>query len=124
MCFLLQKRSETMARDDYHVIVYQILAYLYVQLKAGEKVDVKMLEADSNYLNINKIYWTYIIENLYNQGFVSGVNINKAWGGDIAMVDIEDIMITPIGIEYLTDNSFLKKAKEFLKDVKAIVPFV
>lgn len=113
-----------MAKDDYHVIVYQILAYLYVQLKAGEKVDAKMLEADSNYLKINKVYWTYIIENLYNQGFVSGVVIDKAWGGDLAMVDIEDIMITPLGIEYLTDNSFLKKAKEFLKDVKAIVPFV
>ena len=28
-----------MARDDYHVIVYQILAYLYTQLKAGEPVN-------------------------------------------------------------------------------------
>ena len=27
-----------MGRDDYHVIVYQILSYLYVQLKAGEPV--------------------------------------------------------------------------------------
>lgn len=68
-----------MAKDDYHVVVYKILAYLYVKLKAGEKVDAKLLEADSNYLNINKIYWTYIIENLHNQGLVSGVVINKAW---------------------------------------------
>lgn len=67
-----------MAKDDYHVVVYKILAYLYVKLKAGEKVDAKLLEADSNYLNINKIYWTYIIENLHNQGLVSGVVINKA----------------------------------------------
>lgn len=113
-----------MAKDDYPVIVYQILAYLYVQLKAGEEIDTKLLEADSNYLNINKRYWTYIIENLYNQGFVSGVHINNAWGGDIAMVDIEDIMITPLGIEYLTDNSFINRAKKMLKDAKAIVPFV
>lgn len=117
-------RGGSMAKDDYHVIVYQILAYLYVQLKAGEKVDVKLLEADSNYLNINKIYWTYIIENLYNQGLVSGVVINKAWGGDISLIDIKDIMITPKGIEYLTDNSFLNKAMEFLKDIRAIVPFI
>ncbi len=113
-----------MAKDDYHVVVYKILAYLYVKLKAGEKVDTKLLEADSNYLNINKIYWTYIMENLYNQGLVSGVVINKAWGRDTPLIDIKDIMITPKGIEYLTDNSFLNKAKEFLKDIRAIVPFI
>lgn len=28
-----------MARDNYHVVVYQILAYLYVQLKAGEEIN-------------------------------------------------------------------------------------
>ena len=32
-----------MAKDDYHVIVYQILAYLYAQLKAGEDPDEAML---------------------------------------------------------------------------------
>lgn len=37
-----------MAKDDYHVVVYKILAYLYVKLKAREKVDTKLLEADSN----------------------------------------------------------------------------
>ena len=113
-----------MAKDDYHVVVYQILAYLYAQLKAGEKIDTKMLQANSNYLNINSVYWSYIIENLSEQGFVSGVVKNKAWGGDTAIFDIENIMITPLGIEYLTDNSFLEKAKEFLKDIKVIVPFI
>ncbi len=113
-----------MARDDYHVVVYQILAYLYVQLKAGEKINTKLLQADSNYLNINPVYWSYIIENLCRQGFVSGVEKSKAWGGDTAIFDLENIMITPLGIEYLTDNDFLKKARDFLKDIKAIVPFI
>ncbi|WP_018659438.1 YjcQ family protein [Allofustis seminis] len=113
-----------MAKDDYHVVVYQILAYLYVQLKAGEKIDTKLLQAESNYLNINRLYWSYIIENLYNQGLVSGVVKSKSWGGNTVMFDIENIKITPLGIEYLTDNSFLEKAKEFLKDIKAIVPFI
>lgn len=47
-----------MAKDDYHVVVYQILAYLYVQLKAGEEIDTNILRANSNYLNINSIYWS------------------------------------------------------------------
>ncbi len=36
-----------MARDDYHVIVYQILAYLYQCLKKGEAVEAAALEANS-----------------------------------------------------------------------------
>ncbi len=31
-------------------------------------------------------------------------------------------MITPAGIEFLNDNSTIEKAKQFLKDIKAIVP--
>ena len=32
-----------MAKDDYHVIVYQILAYLYTCLKTDEAVDPALL---------------------------------------------------------------------------------
>lgn len=113
-----------MARDDYHVIVYQILSYLYVQLKAGEPVDGKMLVHDSKYLGINERYWKYVIENLVLQGFITGPVIKTAWGNEKIISNLEETQITPAGIEYLCENSFLSKAKEFLKDVKAIVPFV
>ena len=33
-----------MAKDDYHVIVYQVLAYLYQCIKKGESVESKNLE--------------------------------------------------------------------------------
>lgn len=113
-----------MARDDYPVIVYQILAYLYTQLKSGEPVDARMLEAGSKYLNINERYWTFIMKNLLNEGFITGVMITKTFGDTFIVDHLENAMITPKGIEHLTDNSFLNKAKEFLKDIKAIVPFV
>ena len=113
-----------MARDDYHVIVYQILSYLYVQLKAGEPVDGKLLEHDSKYLGINERYWKYVIENLILQGFIIGPAITKTWGKEVVVSNLEETQITPAGIEYLCENSFISKAKEFLKDVKAIVPFV
>ena len=53
-----------MAKDDYHVIVYQILSYLYQRLKKGEPVDVSMLAPDSPLFKVNKRYWAYIIYNL------------------------------------------------------------
>lgn len=113
-----------MAKDDYHVIVYQILSYLYVQLKSGEQVDGRLLEHDSKYLNINERYWQYIMINLLNDGYISGITISKAWGKDVFISDLDCCQITPKGIEFLTDNSFINKAKDFLKDIKAIVPFV
>ena len=51
-----------MARDDYHVIVYQILAYLYQCLKKGNPVDISMLKPGSLFLKeLNEHYWAYII---------------------------------------------------------------
>ena len=113
-----------MAKDDYHVLVYQILSYLYVKLKNGEMPDPEMLKADSEYLKINEQYWLYIMENLVKDGYIDGIIITKAWGNQVIINDLEYCQITPKGIEYLCDNSFIEKAKEFLKDVKAIVPFI
>ena len=120
-----------MAKDDYHVIVYQILAYLYQCLKTGEDIDPKMLGRDSSYFIINgkelsDRYWCYILYNLQKMGLVSGIVFSGRVDGYAFERPLKwsDCMITPLGIEYLTDNAFLQKAKEFLRDVKAITPFV
>ena len=112
-----------MAKDDYYVIVYQILAYLYRCLKDGKPADPHMLEHDSPILQINEPYWSYIIENILKQEFVEGITATKAWGGTVVYSNLERCRITPKGIEYLCENSTIKKAYRFLKDVKSIVPF-
>lgn len=113
-----------MAKDDYHVIVYQILAYLYQQLKKGNDVDPKKLEHDSNFLSINKKYWKYIMINLAKEGYIDGIVIEETIDDVIEIYNLEDCQITPKGIEYLTDNSTMEKAKNFFKDIKDIVPFI
>lgn len=113
-----------MARDDYHVIAYRILAYLYARLKAGEDVDGDLLRHDSSYLNINETYWAYIFENLSRDGLIEGIIVSHPFSGGTMIDALGDAQITPRGIEYLCDNSFLNKAKEFLEDAKAIVPFI
>lgn len=115
-----------MARDDYHVIVYQVLAYLYQCLKNGSQVDVSMLEPGSILLKqLNEHYWAYIIYNMSETGFIDGVVFAKLDGMRTPHpVDLKDCIITPQGIEYLCDNSFMKKAKAFLKDMKEITPFI
>ncbi|HEM3632604.1 TPA: hypothetical protein U1C38_000403 [Streptococcus suis] len=112
-----------MAKDDYHVIIYQILSYLYQQLKRGKEVDTKMLEADGKLFQINESYYLFIIESLLRESFITGPVVEETMAGKF--VDgLEYTQITVRGIEYLMDNAFLTKAKRFLKDVKEITPFI
>lgn len=113
-----------MAKDDYHVIVYKILAYLYVQLKNGESIEKNCLTHDGVLFNINYQYWTYIMKNMLEQGYIQGITVTMPWGKDTIIEDLEYCEITPKGIEYLCDNSFMEKAKSFLKDIKEITPFI
>lgn len=114
-----------MAKDDYHVIVYQILAYLYNCLKKDLEVEKDKLKPQGELFTINTRYWSFIISNLVNDGYIERVVLTDVWGEDYPQIsNIENARITPKGIEYLTNNSFLNKAKEALKDVKAIVPFM
>lgn len=126
----IHNREDMMAKDDYHVIVYQILAYLYQCLKSGEKVDTKMLCNDSAFFVVDgkalsDKYWCYILYNLQKMQLIDGIAFSGRVDGYSFERPLrwENCMITPVGIEYLTDNAFLAKAKEFLKDVKAIAPF-
>lgn len=114
-----------MARDDYHVIVYQILAYLYQCLKKGVKVDVKSIEYDGPYFSINKSYWAYIIWHMQKSGLIEGVKFYTNGLMTIPLpAELEECQITPEGIACLCDNSLMEKAKRFLKDVKEITPFM
>ena len=113
------------AKDDYPVIVYQILAYLYQCLKKGIDVDKNYLVAQGELFSINSSYWSFIMCNLVKEGLVEGLTLTNVWGEKYPLVEnIESISITPKGIQYLTDNSFIQKAKELLKDTKSIIPFV
>ena len=116
-----------MAKDDYHAIVYQILSYLYKQLKAGEDIEAARLTPEGLF-SINDKYWKYIMLNLYKEGFIRGIYAKEhEYNDGSAAIDIdllEKCQITPKGIEYLTDNSFMKKAHTFFKGAKEIVPFI
>ena len=112
-----------MAKDDYFVLVYQILAYMYRCLKAGEDIDTKMIEPDSPILKVNAKYWLYIVENMQEQGFIRGIVLTRAFGYGVVSWNLSRAEITPKGIEYLCENSTIKKAYRFLKDTKSILPF-
>lgn len=102
-----------MAKDDYYVIVYRILAYLYRSLKEGEDINPNLLEPESKYLRVNRKYWQYIFERMQEQGFIDGVQFIYAFGHELIDYDLSGCEITPLGIEYLCENSSIKKHINF-----------
>ena len=108
-----------MAKDDYFVLVYRILTRLYAYFKAGEKPDITTFNADI--LGINYGYFINIMESLYNEGYIKGISIFPAINGqcDIKVIDLK---ITQSGIEYLQENTMMKKAHNFIKGVTEIIP--
>jgi len=108
-----------MTKDDYFVISYRILKYLYACFKSGEPADIDFIDPDV--LKINRGYWMNIMESLSAEGYVKGVNFPKA-AGNMLGVKFTDLKITEKGIDFLQNNSNMHKAIEALQIEKAIVP--
>lgn len=111
-----------MARDDYFVIVYKILKYLYECLKSGETPDIYNILTAETY-GVNQSYFEYIITELFEEEYIKGVSMINAIGRVTPVIKITpNITIKPKGIEYLQDNSTIAKAKNFLKEIKETAP--
>lgn len=108
-----------MAKDDYFVLVYRILTYLYACFKTGERPDTELFGPDA--LGIGNGYWTNIMESLWSEGYLAGVSFLPMAGG-IQGVKLLNLKITQKGIEYLQENSMMGKVKAFLKEAKEIIP--
>lgn len=106
-----------MAKDDYFVMVYRILEYLYACFKAGEQPDREQITPEA--LGINAGYWTNIFESLLTEGYIRGIEMIPGPRGGVKIIDLK---ITERGISFLQDNSMIEKAKAALKTVKDIVP--
>lgn len=110
-----------MAQNDYFVIVYRVLKYLYDCLKKGEKPEAEYLVAST--YNIPENYWIYILLSLINEAYIKGIRVDFTKDG-VIFGDLQEAIITPKGIEYLFENSLIEKAKKTLKDVKDMIPFI
>lgn len=100
-----------MAKDDYHVIVCKILKYLYACLKTGEDVDSdKLMEIIGD---LPERYAEYIIRALHEEGYVTGSYSETMRGKEKPQLTSET-MITPKGIEYIADNKYMVKVRDYL----------
>lgn len=103
-----------------HVIMYTILKYLYECLKAGADPDPLKFSADA--LGINERYWTAIVADLSNRGYIRGVVVVHKPSGDV--VQVVNPSVTIEGVEFMMENSMMQKALDFVKEAKSAIPFV
>lgn len=108
-----------MAKDDYFVIAYRILDYLYKCLKAGVSPDIDFISPDA--LKINPGYFVNVMESLSDKGYIKGVCFPRSIGVPVG-VKFSDLKITQDGIEFLQENSSIQKAKKAFQTFKSVMP--
>ena len=111
-----------MPKDDYFVLVYKLLSYLYACLKEGAAPDMEYLSCNTPDFPVGEEYWNYILCHLIEDGYLEGATIVPVLGRVSPVVKILRLQITPKGIEYLGENSMMKKATNFLKSMKESIP--
>lgn len=106
-----------MQKDDYFVIVYQVLNYLYKQLKNGKPIVDSHSVVKAINPHIKADYWLYIIRSLFDGQYISGKEVEHRYISADPVIDdceVTVLKITSKGIEYLQSNAMIEKAKEYL----------
>ena len=111
-----------MAKDDYDVIVFKILTYLYAVLKGKEVFTKEKYDIAIGKKNINEQYLHRIYKLMSDEGLVEELAFTRAWGSVvIPLFDESDMMITAKGIHFLEENDKMKAAGRFLSDKADVI---
>lgn len=104
-----------MASDDYCVVVYKILNFLYEGLKKGKPVYCDGIMNDGSiFPRLNSRYWGEIIEKLIDDHYII-LNSDKYYADGIELCEIEYYTITVRGIEYMYQNlAWIKTCHEMV----------
>lgn len=102
-----------MAKDDYDVVVFKVLTYLYACLKRKINFDIDTFNKTISFKNIDEDYFAEILMMMSEEGLIKGYVYKTVWGGNvITLSDISDLKITSKGVRYLNDNSKMNEIKE------------
>lgn len=100
---------------DNFSLIYKILSTLEKAMDYPE-FDIEQINAKS--LKISEERWLRYMEMLSDSGYIKGVEFSTSIAG--LQVDFDEIRITLKGLEYLTENSFMKRAYRAVKGIKEI----
>lgn len=109
-----------MSKDEYYVMAYKLLKYLYDCLRKDDQPNSNLIKANTKHFPVGEKYFTYLIENLANDGYIRNVKVTK-YDDDVKVIFDDNIQITPKGIEYLEENGLMNKIAEALKTAADLI---
>ena len=98
--------------------IYRILSILHKAMDL-EEWDSKLLSPEA--LGISLPMWSRLMAMLLKEGYITGGEAWESFGVSYPKVKLVRPEITLKGLEYLEENSLMKKAGEMLKEVIHIV---
>lgn len=111
-----------MAKDDYDVIVYRVLVYLYACLKREICFDEAVFNASVKKDVSSEEYFTDVLDMMQREGLVEGITIIHCWGNEAIIAStLCEASITADGIRYLKENSYMIKTGEMLKAAADVI---
>lgn len=99
-------------------IIYNILRTLQRAMDV-EEFDASMISAEA--LGISNAMWTRIMRMLVQEGYIEGVRVIESDLADLPMIRAHHPAITLKGLEYLEENTLMRKAMELAKNVRSII---
>lgn len=102
--------------DNFRVI-YRILRYLEKALDYDEP-NMDCISAKA--LKLSDQRWMALMEMLSKEGYIDGFSVQRTADGSI-LISSSTPRITLKGLEYLQENSLMKKAAELAKGVAEII---
>lgn len=110
-----------MAHNDYFSIAYKILSYLKYCYEHGQSPDVTVLNYSTFEISRNQFYRT--LQMLMEDHYIRGLKFTPTKTG-IIVSGVENMYITSDGLQYLAENTMMKKAYKVFKEVRDWLPLM
>ena len=104
--------------DDFRII-YKILKTLQESMDY-ESFENTQIEPEE--LHISEPKWSRIMAMLVNEGYVTGIQVWNSMSQSYPRVKVMRPELTLKGLEYLEDNTFMKRAANLAKGIKDTIP--
>ena len=98
-------------------IIYRILKYLEAALDVAAP-DMAPITAQA--IGLTEERWKALMLMLYKEGYIEGLSF-KQYVGEESIMRVEKVKITLKGLEYLEENSMMRKIKDAAMNVVDII---
>ena len=95
-----------MAADDFDVVVFKVLSYLYQCIKDGVEPNPDKAQ---EFARINPVYWHAVVSDLVDRKLAAATTVKF-----LGKTQYHDLRITSAGVDYLSESPKMRKVKDFL----------